>query len=143
MEEIKSFLRLRRYLASIPDIDKGGCGIAALVMHRWLKKHGKASEIVYFYDDTTGTSFTINDAIVTGREEDYDPVGCAHALIKYKGKFYDPNGVQHDSRSSHILSEDFVVRSIWNEDAWSTIFNRTHIKEIEIDLNIDLSDIYI
>lgn len=36
---MKNFKELREYLASIPNINSGGCGYATLFMYQWLKIH--------------------------------------------------------------------------------------------------------
>ena len=46
---VKTFDEVLNFLSNIPSINCGGCGISALAMYRWLKKHGKTTEETAFY----------------------------------------------------------------------------------------------
>ena len=42
---MKHFAEVLRYLSSIEYINRGGCGVAALAIYRWLKKHDKLKQM--------------------------------------------------------------------------------------------------
>lgn len=138
---MKTFDELLEFLNSIPKINQGGCGVSALVMYRWLKKHKKHPKIVFFYSWRNGNKSlnerAINDKKLKGH-------CCTHAVIRYKNKYYDSNGETNPSFSnSHSLPEDVVVRAINNIVEWNDDFDRKHIIEIQKKTGIDLSDIKI
>ena len=133
-KEIKTFLQLRRYLQTIPCINEGGCGIAALTMFRWLKQRGESSEIVFYYNSKSKKSFNANEACM-GVDS------CSHAYVKYKQKLYDTERLQTDGRLRHMMSESMVVKSVNNKKNWSSNFDRDFIPYIQKDTGVDLSDL--
>ena len=44
------FNDLRKYLDNVDNINRGGCGLSALVMYRWLRERGIKSEIIFLYE---------------------------------------------------------------------------------------------
>ena len=142
MKQIRTFANLRKYLQSIPNIDNGGCAIAALTMHRWLKKQGKVSEIVYFYGEHSLNAMKENNSLkLHGKGV---PMSCSHAYIKYRNQYYDSDGMIDDPRLHHTLTEEIVVQTINNLDfgSWNDDFDRKKfIPQIEIRTEINLKDI--
>ena len=63
---MKHFAEVLRYLSSIEYINRGGCGIAALAIHRWLEKNGmlKDTKIVFLYDYMTHMLYNTNYEIL-------------------------------------------------------------------------------
>lgn len=135
MDTVRSFRDARKYLASIPSINSGGCGVAALAMRRFLKKASVSSDL--FYE--------------THREADEEllesntPLAPPHVVIRVHGVIQDSSRIRSDSGgiiARHIfeVSEDYLVLSI-KEGRWNCRFDRTYVPEIEEKLGVDLSDI--
>jgi len=142
MKQIKSFTELRKYLQSIPNIDNGGCAIAALTMHRWLKQRDRKSEIVYFYGDQSLNSMKENNNFQKSGKG--IPMSCSHAYVQYLRRYYDVEGITDDPRPHHSLSEAVVVQTINNVDfdIWNEDFDhKKFVPLIERNVGVNLKDI--
>ena len=139
---MKTFKEVRQYLNSIPDINCGGCAIAALAMQRWLKKNrNKESIIVYYHSFYSSESYHVNQKYNLGIVK--YPSSCTHATVRVSSKNYDSEGLHKTSRYFRkiILDEKGIIKSINRYSIWNDDFDRKYIKEIECKLDIDLSDI--
>jgi len=147
---MKNLKQVQGFLNNIPNINSGGCGIAALAIYRWLKQNNqltKDTKFVYYYfsEDRSEISYNhyLNNSNVL-ENNNGEPEACAHAGIYYRRKYLDSNGkidtwkFEHD----HYVNEKFIVNSINNLGCWNSSFERSHIGEIEDRLNIKLNDIY-
>jgi len=135
-----TFDDLLRFLNSVRNINYGGCAISALVMYRWLKKKKEKSKIVYCYQDKV--SARENSKIK--RKKIGQPCSCSHAILKYKNKYFDSNGIfnqTHRYSKKHVLPEAIVVRTINEAPTWNPEFNRDRIPLIMKKTNVDLTDI--
>lgn len=134
--------QVQEYLNSIDNINVGGCGISALSIYRWLREHGKMTELpkfVFIYNRETGY---LNNSLVLKNNEG-KPVAPTHCGLLDRGKFIDSEGQCHIGEYSWVQiidEEEFIKRSI-KEGKWNTSFDRDNIKKIEKKLEIDLSDI--
>ena len=41
--KIKTLKQVQKFLSNIPNINRGGCGISALALYRWLENNGNIS----------------------------------------------------------------------------------------------------
>ena len=63
MSRFEALSEVRNYLNSISYINNGGCGIAALVMFRWMKKNRISTKGVKFH---FMERFDVNTILVVG-----------------------------------------------------------------------------
>jgi hypothetical protein len=137
-EEVKTFL------SGIGNINRGGCGISALSMYRWLKKNDKAKvyKFVYAYRSDDKDEYLNNKNILKGGNG--TPKSCCHCFLKKGNKCFDcveSINIENYKWIQIIEEEEFIKNSINNVSCWNSLFNRENIKIIEEKLNIDLSDI--
>lgn len=149
---MKHFAEVLRYLSSIEYINRGGCGIAALAIHRWLEKNGmlKDTKIVFLYDYMTHMLYNTNYEILN-KNRNGIPEGAPHIVVKRLNKYLDSEGylkkTHIDFRYSNKLEvdTDFLLTAINNNRGkWNELFDRKkQIPKIAKNLNIDLSDVVI
>jgi hypothetical protein len=140
--EIENFEEVRKYLSNIPNINYGGCGVAALSMYRWLEKNkNKKSNLVICYNNSEKYEKTIENL---GKDNDklFAPSHCG---IKYKNNFLDAreNIFIAIYCHSHLIDEKKMLQLINFGDFWSEEFERGNTREISQRLKIDLSDVFI
>lgn len=138
----KSLGEVMDFLSRIPSINSGGCGISALAMFRWLKKHNslKNTKFVYFHF-SMGELNDNSDALKNGTKLNAPP----HCVLMHDYILIDADGeVDEREWGEHSLiieDESKVVDSI-NSDDWNPSFEREHwVPIIEKKLGIDLSDV--
>jgi hypothetical protein len=135
-------------LNSIPNINRGGCGISALAIYRWCKKNGIEvgdRPFVIIDDDEYGLRYN-ETACANGEFADlYVP----HIVIELNGQLVDSDGTGEQSalistltyRQTYQLNEDELLERI-NTDRWNDMFNRTkYLDIIAYGLDIDLDDV--
>lgn len=149
-----SIERVMRSLNRIPNINQGGCGVAALVLYRWLKAQGAKPEILFHYDKensctcdicrTIGDSSVHNRSIITG-DLKAQPVAPNHCTIKLPEVIFpiDSSGsyLMGLSDKTHTVPETFLIKAINHGQGWNKDFDRSYIIRIEQETGIDLSDI--
>jgi len=127
-------------LNNIPNINQGGCGIAALTLYKWLEKKNQLADdtrIIYFYYD-----YRSNIAINRSNKFKTLPAAPYHAVLYHKGCYIDSNDMNYISThkySQKIKNIKFVIESINNNTCnWNSSFDRNSVKDIESTLDIDL-----
>lgn len=139
-----TFEQLRNDLAIVKNINCGGCGIAALVMYRWLKTNQQIeAEIIYGFDPM---SFGYESNL---RYQQTNQPECAesamHVFLSLGGNDFDcEQDVPVDDVFDRTLTvtEQHLVDSI-NNGSWLDWFKRTDIIPVAKKYNIDISDIRI
>ena len=110
-------------LDTIPNLNRGGCAIAALAAHEYASTIGLQTEIVYLLDRDKDYSSLLNNK----------PATCMHAVIKINNSYYDSFGriyknklFRYFSRTvkSLSLNKELVIESIKVKDGWNPAFNR-------------------
>jgi len=134
---------VKEYLKSIPSLHYGGCGIAALAIKRWLKKHKNIdSHIIYGF--TNKHDYYRPNAIAIEKNDLNAVSSCSHAGVCINGEttIFDVKTVWSKDEFPYYLTmpEEFVVPSL-NVNRWNSCFDRSHIKDIANKLKIDLSDV--
>lgn len=142
IEEVQAVLR------EIPNINNGGCGIAALSIHRWLKEsmlHASAM-IVFGQRDYNTFKQNAQAQIDTSNK----PGAASHiGVLIYdytnnKQMVIDCDGTFDITEYSYanLTDDKFLLKSINVCDAWNHLFRRkNHVKNIADALGIDLSDV--
>jgi hypothetical protein len=142
-----------KYLAWIPRINNGGCGISALAIYRWLEKENlliknpilkyKNTRFVFCYEKYCKSIMQNNKKAV--KNLDTPPIAPNHAVLYHMGEYIDADGIVDISTyewMQNITEEEFIVRANNNVDYWNPDFNRNkYLGLIEKKLDIDLSDI--
>jgi len=144
MKEIKSFKDAQDYLASIPCIHFGGCGISAYVMYKWLKQNKRVPRkfsFMFLYTDNYG--YIHNKGVLKGEND--EPKACSHIAIKYRKRIIDSEGVVNKDYThiQTISDPNFLLRAINNVGTWNKAFDRNHVAEIAETLHLNLSEIRI
>jgi hypothetical protein len=142
---MKTLAEVQNILDHIEFINNGGCAISALSMYRWLQKYDNAEHVYFYYCHyDKSDSYKNNKAVLTSKKG--KPQGCSHVVLYKDKKCIDSGGVVDVTEYKYTLritDINFVLESINNVSAWSSLFDRNSIKEIEEKLGIDLSDIII
>ena len=135
---------VRQYLSTISHIHSGGCGISALSMFRWCKNHNILIEIVCLEDDKKLVESNLKKLSKGITKNLFVPEHCG---IKLGEKIIDcfPGNDNKISyfEGSYLVTESEMVDIINTGNAWNDSFCRCKkcLKDIEINLEIDLSDI--
>lgn len=142
-KKIETFDDLRKYLKHVPDIEHGGCGIAAYFMYQWLVKHGETPEICFLYDTRGWFSddqeyHDSNDAALKGTGT---PTACGHVALLWKGEYWDADGHYKDltireftfnKELTQKVSVDFMLKALDAKGAWNEQFDRAkYLPKIE------------
>lgn len=152
--KIKSFENVRQYLNTVPNIDEGGCGIAALAMARWLKKGNWRHKVMFFMGYHNSTDFMNNTKSVYSAQNMNEmipvPIAPSHAGIvtqtdgSQSVNVVDANGKLDLLRFFYthtFYNEKIMITAVNNIGSWNTNFKRVNVKDIAKTLDIDLSDI--
>lgn len=138
--KIDSFEKVLNYLSKIPDINCGGCGIAAYASYLWMKQNQPKVKvnIVYCYRASSDECYLENEKLLK-RLKGY-PKGCSHAVIQIDDKYYDCDGERdiEGYEFNHRLPISVVIKTLM-ADNWNYDFDRrTYCPRIERDLMIEL-----
>jgi len=145
-----TFEDVQKSIAQVPNINWGGCGIAALAMARWIKKN-KEDRMGYLFvmGHNDVESFKLNSEVLANATK-LEPTSASHiGLIVYDYMTETQKIVDCDS-TYNMLAYDYVntfhdekvlLKAINRIDRWNTGFERKHVATIAEVLGIDLSDI--
>jgi hypothetical protein len=139
----KTFHAARKLLDTIPNINRGGCGIAALALARWARQHSKKTGGFMFVDFDYGETCEHNQDALSCNDIDALVVPN-HIAIKYAGRWYDTN--EADVYSEWVIEDNItenILLYIINKGSWNLCFDRCkQVRVIETLLGIDLSDVW-
>ncbi|MFA7157044.1 MAG: hypothetical protein WC123_05055 [Bacilli bacterium] len=146
MKKIKSIKDVQNFLKEIPNLNCGGCGIAALSIARWIQSNMNASCLFLFGQDYQETYVQNMKAELNRNNK---PSSASHIGILVfdhnsdKQYVIDSEGTFNAFNYSYIntVSEDFLLRSINQCDEWNESFNRIYVPKIADVLDIELSDV--
>jgi len=137
---------VREYLNSIPYINRGGCGIAALAMYRWLEKQNVDTTKIKIHILEMHFETTIdNNKKYLETNEGY-PEPPSHIGLKIGNKTIDTEDTVDMHRYQYHMVTDqiqLLITMINMVRKWNPMFDRERIPEIADRLGIDLSDINI
>jgi hypothetical protein len=143
---LNTFDEVRNFLNNIENINCGGCGISALAMYRWLKKHGQTTDQTAFYFLENDEDNHKNNMQYHSNKEIVLKASC-HVVLYHNDQTIDSNGYKPISSYEYQLlekSEEFLLAMINTIWSWNYKFERKkHVKKIAKTLEIDLSDIKI
>ena len=142
---MKTLQEVRDYLAQIPYINNGGCGVAAYAMYQWLKSNNQLDpdfKFVMCYMGCYEDVYMNNLRVI--REKDGNAIACSHIAIWNCDKVIDCDNEINLPRYSYVQfvqEEWFILNALNNIDTWNFRFDREHITTIEKKLKINLSQI--
>jgi hypothetical protein len=122
-----TFKKTQKFLQDVPNINFGGCGMAALALYDAAKKEGKKPKIVYVYSPWDEDSYRKNIKFKEGKSKKAD--ACMHIVIKIGKNYYDADGkiskgyVENYFKDPEI-TRDHLVASINNKGVWNDSFRR-------------------
>ena len=131
---IKSVLKLQKFLNRIPEINSGGCGIAALYFSNLLDTLNINHKIVYGY---YGSEYRCEQGKMALKNGEVIPTPT-HVYIRVHSKerrlpqCFDASG-EIDSRiyRKTIVNKENLIRTL-NECGWNSDFKRDkHIERID------------
>lgn len=140
---IRSLEELQNALNTIPSINSGGCGISALAMYLWLRKHkNKRPKIVFCYKSHSQDTYENNDVAL--KNHDLDSLSVPnHIVLSSFLKKFDSEG-KLDSRENksykwfHTVNLHTLIKVINNQDGWNPSFDRKYVSTIESWLEMKL-----
>lgn len=124
-----------QYLKSIPQLNYGGCAIAAFALYNWFKKHNLVEslnvKLIYGYYHYSESCYTINNNFLQNetdnlKSNESSASSCSHAFLEVDGEFYDSSGnisADIDYSYMHEVSDLFVFYTIM-KFRWNTTFDR-------------------
>jgi hypothetical protein len=139
----EKFQGLMSDINKIPNIHRGGCGIAALAMMRHLNKfYGIAPDPIFLFTSSFEDSYyeTLSDI-----QEGYIPEAPNHVgLTLDDGRVFDSSGIVHPRYTLDIMVDEKILLDCVNQkNEWNFCFDRGLIKKIEKLCDISLSDVKI
>jgi len=141
---MKTLKDVQEFINSIPDINSGGCGVAALAMYRWLKKNDmlKKTTMFHFLHSYDGYLYETNKRYVEKNEG--KPSACSHIGLIHGNRTIDCEGFINTREYKYKIrtsNENMLVLAVNNVNDWNSMFDRKHVKTIAKKLDIDMSDV--
>lgn len=140
---MKTLEQVQEYLRSVPFLNYGGCGIAAIAIYRWIKKNNpeliEGIKFCYSY----GSHRDIEGEILT-HETGEILTAPSHAQLFDGDNYIDSDGhhiFPNDEDLVYLNLEEEVVDSINHGYGWNDMFDRNNVVNIAEKLNINLKDI--
>jgi len=141
-----NYVRIK--LRHIPNINRGGCGIAVLAVYMFLKKWNKLPEsfqVVTLYSDIYGEehNYETNSNFINNNSSKAAP--CSHFAFMIDNHIMDCNETLLEFKIEKMLvvpqdKTETFLRTAINTYGWNTSFNRTkYIPIINKMLKIKLS----
>lgn len=128
----------QKYLSKIDNINEGGCGISALAMYQFIKNNGRIGNTKFVFLYNRKKRYLNNRKSVDGGKV----YASSHCCLFNDGKFIDCDGIVKDVKDYRWIhmadEEEFIVRAINNVGDWNSNFDRKHVREIEMKLNVEL-----
>ena len=124
-------------LTRIPNITRGGCGIATYVMYMKAKEIYPDKDIKIIYSYLYEGELEDNRPII----ESNDLQGVhspAHCYIKVDGDRFDVTDNEEWNYNIIEVQVDFLKKSIKNA-SWNPRFDRRYVKDIEKFSSVDLN----
>ena len=154
----KDFRCLTELLRKTSFINKGGCGVAALTMYRFLKKNEPTTKpkIIFLYSSKTDKDafeknyakllFEYNSSAINDANSKLNHIIPAiHIALELDGELIDAKGtVKADDYSlmQKGISEENLLRAV-NTAGWSNLFDRCEfIEKITQHTDINILDIF-
>ena len=122
----KTFKQTVKSLDKIPDINHGGCGLAALALFDASKREGKKAKIVYCYTGWDVTALHKNNQFKEGKRK--KATSCHHVVIKLGKRYWDSTGalskkeIKNFDTVDEEITRKHLISSINNKGSWNDVF---------------------
>lgn len=120
---MRTLQETREFLSSIPYINNGGCGIAALAM--FLSSREENTQVIYMYKNYSESSYKNNKKVLETGEGNAE--SAEHVAIIFEdGRIIDCNKetlIENYDYSHTTTDINFILNSIRN-GFWNLQFNR-------------------
>lgn len=115
--------KIRRFLSNLNNINRGGCGFAAVAMYDILKQQGFEPVIMFAYHSWNQERYQTNEA---AKKCNGTFTSCSHAFIKIDDVYFDcaRNVDITEYRTLQIMGRDEVVMALKEDDEWNYSFDR-------------------
>jgi hypothetical protein len=140
---MKTLKSVEKFISTIPYINAGGCGIAALAIYRWIENNKpellNKTEILFIYMDDEKDYKTNCKLLQTKKTVLKVP---SHVVIKVKRKLY--NDMYWRTYKKHTVTLKHLINTINNTKKynWNTMFYRDpNTSIISKKLNVNLTDV--
>jgi hypothetical protein len=123
-----SFKQTLKALDRIPNINRGGCGFAALALFDAANREGRKAKIVYCYTAYDGSALHKNNQFKEGKRKKAH--ACHHIIVKLGKKYWDSTGKIDEDEFADFewideeITRKHLIASINNKGAWNSIFDR-------------------
>lgn len=139
MKRLKEALKV---INKIPNINKGGCLIAAYATYLYLKKYDELSDFsLICYNDVLNKDTNEHSLFEKYIKYNGKPHIADHYAIHYEGEEYLLDGNQY--KRVIILPNYYNFNKLYKEsmlvDDWCEAFDRKYIRIIERKLGINLN----
>ena len=127
----------------LPDINCGGCGIAALAAIRLAKKHNEDVKVIFLYTEEREMWFESNQSLIKDGLIKFVSIP-SHIAIEFDGVVVDTGGNVSMSMYScyHYDVTETELVLLLNHGDWNLDFERDKaIPRIEKILDIKLDDV--
>lgn len=136
-------------IQAVPNINRGGCGIAALALYRWARARGIWTDsrgFVFLWEEGDEWEADRNDQrLLDGQIS--QAVAPNHVVLRLYDGLYDSDGPYDVEQAGDIpqlyeLDEAELVCVLNNTGAlWNDEFDREDITLIETALGVSLADV--
>ena len=120
---MRTLQETREFLSSIPYINSGGCGIAALAM--FLASQNKNTQVIYMYKNHSESSYKNNKKVLETGKGNAESAGHI-AIIFEDGLIIDCDKeilIENYDYSHTTTDINFILNSIRN-GVWNSTFDR-------------------
>ena len=128
----------------LPDINSGGCGIAALAAVRLAKKHNEKVGIMFLYNSYDKRRYDTNQSAIEEKNLEKWGMAPSHIAVVVDGIPVDTEGNVDMDRYQYTqtVTESDLLTIINFSDDWNNTFQREiDIPIIEKILDIKLDDV--
>lgn len=117
-------------LDNIPDLNQGGCAVAAIAIVLFIQRHilSASPKICYTCWDSNREAIESNSP---------DQLACNHAFVKYEDFFIDSQGLVSEvdgglvKQQAEIIPFELVLLHASHSDQWVRNFDRKYISTID------------
>ena len=138
---------VQEFLDKIPNINRGGCGISAISMYRWLKKNkGIKSKFIFLYgDDFVGRFISELNYICVQEGNLKDMDGPYHIMLLVDNKIIDSSGedISYELVQDLNIDEEIMITLLENNKINPEFNWKKWLPIIEFELEIQLNDLNI
>lgn len=129
LENIERIRVITEYLSSVPNINAGGCAVAAMLMQKYC-----GGNIIFGIN-----SSVYNVAQMKNNIDNNEPVSCWHAFVEIDGKYYDSRGDTAEYSCGFNFTVDnmivvnnnqYIISTFKTSGLWNPAFNEFYRNQL-------------